>query len=39
MARSDQPNVERINEIVSKQIDRLALILVSLQNDIDQGRP
>jgi hypothetical protein len=31
-------DVHRINEVVSKQIDRLALVLVDLQNEIDQKR-
>ena len=35
---NDEPEVHRINEIVSKQIDRLADLLVDVQNEIERLR-
>jgi hypothetical protein len=32
------PSVNRINDIISKQIDRLAVLLVDLQSEIDRTR-
>jgi len=32
------PSVNRINDIISRQIDRLAVLLVDLQNEIDRTR-
>jgi hypothetical protein len=34
MAGGDAPDVDRMNDIVSRQIDRLAVLLVDLQNEI-----
>jgi hypothetical protein len=34
MAGGDAPDVNRMNEVVSKQIDRLSILLVDLQNEI-----
>ena len=35
---ADVPSVNRINDIVSRQIDRLAVLLVDLQSEIDRTR-
>jgi len=35
---TDVPSVNRINDIISKQIDRLAVLLVDLQSEIDRTR-
>jgi hypothetical protein len=35
---TDIPLVHRINDIISKQIDRLAVLLVDLQSEIDRTR-
>ena len=35
---SDEPDVNRVNAIISKQIDRLAHLLVEVQNEIERLR-
>ena len=35
---ADEPDVRRINDVISKQIDRLAQILVDVQNEIERQR-
>ena len=38
MAGADEPDIDRINDIISRQIDRLAQVLVELQNEIERLR-
>jgi hypothetical protein len=35
---SDPPEVPRINQIIARQLDRLAVILVELQGGIEQNK-
>jgi hypothetical protein len=35
---TEEPEVHRVNDVISRQIDRLAQVLVDVQNDIDRGK-
>lgn len=38
IAGAAEPEVNRMNDVISKQLDRLAVLVVELQNEIDRSR-